>query len=210
MADRALHKLVAVERHRYANSLQQTHDALGIRFPVSYVNRGVLYSLIDRRSCPVGGAIVVLQPPFRSLQAIPGKPCRDARELAQGNSVAEVNGLWLCRRTRNNICASFSLWTQLLRELLETGCQQFLFTFDNSNQQMANLVRWARPRVLYTGRTRQLPGMTASAEETIASVSRAILDAMLGLLGDPNSKAEFATDGPRVGRADCQSVMKAA
>lgn len=183
------HTLVPVDQHHYAACLIRTHDALGIRFPVSYVNRGVLYSLVDHQRVPVGGAIVVLEPPFRSLAAIPGARTTAHADAMPSGSVAEVNGLWLCDRTRG-ICASFNLWTQLLNKLLDTSCEQFLFTYDNSNKQMAGLMKWARPEVLYSGRTRRLPGMRSAAEETIAAASRKIVDAMLRFLGNPRSTAK--------------------
>ncbi|MGI9518330.1 MAG: hypothetical protein ACR2NP_14840 [Pirellulaceae bacterium] len=178
-----------MDRHQYGSCLNRTHDALGIRFPVSYVNRGVLYSLVDHQGVPVGGAIVVLEPPFRSLAAIPGVRTATRADAMQAGSVAEINGLWLCDRTRG-LCASFNLWTQLLNKLLDTSCEQFLFTYDNANKQMAGLMKWAQPEVLYSGRTRQLPGMKSAAEETIAAASRRIVDSMLRFLGNPRSTVE--------------------
>ncbi len=175
-----------------------TSSALGICFPGDYINRGILYALQDLQGDVHGSAIVVSNPPFRSLQGIPKKNAEAiASRLPDPNQTAEINGVWLSEQMRSPF-ASFLFWTQLLEELLETGTGQFLFTVDRTNSRMSALMQWATPVVVYSGRTRQLPGMKSVSEETIALLDRPMIESFLNLINQlgtrhlPSRLAELA------------------
>lgn len=180
------HRLVTVPDRQREQALELTSSALGICFPGDYVNRGILYALQDQQGDMHGGAIVVSDPPFRSLQGIPNARAV-ARCLPDPNQIAEINGVWLSEQMRSPF-ASFLFWTQLLEELLQTGAGQFLFTFDRSNSRMSALMQWAAPVVVYSGRTRQLPGMKSVSEETIALLDRPMIESFLTLINQLGSR----------------------
>ena len=191
--------LVASKKHQQEAWLDLAQHVLGIRFPEEYVARGAAYSLIDHFDEIVGGVILVSDPPFRSIQAIPPGKQALTSQLAAESQIAEINGIWLANRTRSPF-SSFAFWTLLLHELLALDANQFLFTFDNQNKRMNALFKWVRPTVIYSGETRCLPGMNSAACETIALVDRSLIASFSNLINVPETRIPGSVEHELVDR----------
>lgn len=150
---------------------QKTAEILGIDFPAEYYDRSLILTLVDQADCMCGGALLVLQPEFRSLLSIPHLSENNAVRLGSTDDVAEINGVWLAPGVKAPILG-VTFWRQLLAFLHTLDKQRFLFTFDRSNKQMRKITSWLRYDVLYTGPTRQLAGMKKPSDETIAILHR--------------------------------------
>ena len=150
---------------------QKTSDILGIDFPTEYYERSLILILLDQAGRMCGGALIVLHPEFRSLLSIPHPSEHHAFRLESTDDVAEINGVWLSPEVKAPILG-VTFWRQLLTFLHTLDKQRFLFTFDRSNKQMRKITSWLRYDILYTGPTRQLPGMKRPSDETIAILHR--------------------------------------
>lgn len=166
--------------NRSSEYRQKTAEILGIDFPAEYYDRSLILTLVDQADCMCGGALIVLQPEFRSLLSIPHQSENNAVRLGSENTavrlgstddVAEINGVWLAPGVKAPILG-VTFWRQLLAFLHTLDKQRFLFTFDRSNKQMRKITSWLRYDVLYTGPTRQLAGMKKPSDETIAILHR--------------------------------------
>lgn len=150
----------------------KTEEILEIRFPEEYLERAQVMVLMDQYDLICGGAMIVDQPEFRSLQGIPNYKNRDWFHQEFGNGLAEVNGVWVDPKIKSPILP-LTFWRKLIGYLLNTGFDRFLFTFDNANFKMKKVTSWLQHDVLYSGRTLQLDGMPKPSDETIALITRA-------------------------------------
>ena len=178
----AVHELVEVSGKRLAQYQRRTKGLLGIQFPFEYVSRGETLVMVDHRGEMCGGAMVVMSPPFRSIDSIPVECHNDEiNEFLGCPHTAELNGVWLSAKEKSPFL-SFVFWTLILKRLLEVKKQRFLFTFDNSNDRMKSLANWLKPKILFSGRTQLLPGMKSETTETIAVADSEPLVAFLKML----------------------------
>jgi len=136
---------------------------------------------LDPGGVTCGGAMIVLKPPFRSLESIPAEAAGQTDEALDFTSLAEINGVWLSQQTRTTYL-SYCFWRLLLKSILATGRQQFLFTYAHGKGEMPAAYLLTKPRILFSGRTKRLPGMKAPAEETIAVVDSKTLADLLAVL----------------------------
>ncbi len=203
------YKLIDVTGARLKECLASTYNVLGIKYPDEYIARGTMYSLVDKNGNAFGGAILVTQPPFRSLESIPIDSNEIAGKIRKVRAMAEINGIWLAEDTRSPF-ASFMFWTLILRKLLETSIEDFLFTFDNSNERMSALVKWASPRIIYSGRTKRLAGMKSPAIETIAIVDRKLIASFLDLIEGWGSDQAKVFDSELIYRLQTNSRRRVA
>lgn len=203
-----VHQLVEPNQDQLASFLKESTELLGIQFPKEYVERSTVLTLVDQQQLVCGGAIVVTEPPYRSLGAIPPNQQNEAwEELNSTEHVVEVNGVWLAHELRSPYL-SFSFWRHLITYLLSTDQKQFIFTFDNSNDRMMDVAKWLKPNVLYSGRTLKLEGMKSESDETIAWVDHESIKVVLELLerrgmGTPGAEeVEFIS---RIEKRSCAS-----
>lgn len=180
------HRLDVPKLDQQKEFLRQTAAILEIEFPGEYIERGTILTLLNSTDEICGGAIVVSEPPFRSLEGIPGN--RDWSKIGSEKTIAEVNGVWLSSALKSPYL-SFAFWQQLVSFLAHTKKQQFLFTFDNSNNRMRDFAAWLQPEILYSGKTKKLSGMKSSSDETIAIVSRESLLNLQAMLDRRNGGA---------------------
>lgn len=176
-----VHQLVPAKGEKLTQFIDETELVLGIRFPTDYLNRASVLTLVDQRQVICGGAIVVLEPPFRSIRSIPTSNEVDYLSMAGQEDWAEINGVWL-HTEKKSPYLSFTFWSHLISHLLRTSKQQFIFTFDNSNNRMGQVANVFQPEVLYSGRTIKLEGMKTDSDETIAAVNREVLSTAQELL----------------------------
>ncbi|MBL8854925.1 MAG: hypothetical protein JNK57_13245 [Planctomycetaceae bacterium] len=167
MVRESVFKLRICESHRISEYQQKTAEILGIDFPNEYYDRSLILTLVDQSDRMCGGALLVLQPEFRSLLSIPNATGNATLQLGSAEDIAEINGVWLSPGVKAPILG-VTFWRQLLAFLQTLDKRRFLFTFDRSNKQMRKITSWLRYDVLYSGPTRQLPGMKQPTEETIA------------------------------------------
>ena len=92
---------------RLKECLASTYDVLGIKYPDEYIARGTMYSLVDKNGNAFGGAILVTQPPFRSLESIPIDSNEIAGKIRKVRAMAEINGIWLAEDTRSPFDSCF-------------------------------------------------------------------------------------------------------
>lgn len=171
LGQQSVFRLVSCNPNRTDEYRQKTAEILGIDFPAEYYDRSVILTLLDQLGQMCGGAIIVLQPEFRSLMSIPNLNENNRNSLGSTADVAEINGVWLSPGVKAPILG-VTFWRQLLTFLHTLDKQRFLFTFDRSNKPMRKITSWLRYDVLYTGPTRQLPGMKKPSDETIAILHR--------------------------------------
>jgi hypothetical protein len=167
MVRESVFKLRICEPHRVGEYQQKTAEILGIDLPKEYYDRSLILILVDQADRMCGGALLVMQPEFRSLLSIPEATGNTALLLGAADDVAEINGVWLSPGVKAPILG-VTFWRQLLTFLQTLDKRRFLFTFDRSNKQMRKITSWLRYDVLFSGPTRQLPGMKQPTEETIA------------------------------------------
>ena len=176
-----VHQLVQPEGEQRFEFLKQTESVLGIRFPDEYLLRGHVLSLVDQSQLICGGAIVVLEAPFRSVVAIPECTIDIRSKLGPPQECAELNGVWLLSGMKSPYL-TFTFWRLLISHLLLTNKHRFIFTFDNSNDRMKEVAVVFKPEILYSGKTVKLEGMKEEADETIAIVNREGLVAVWEML----------------------------
>jgi hypothetical protein len=175
-----VHQLVPTKGKRLTQFIDETELVLGIRFPLDYLDRASVLTLVDQEQVICGGAIVVLEPPFRSIRSIPTGSEVDFC-VGKQEEWAEINGVWL-NAEKKSPYLSFTFWSHLISHLLRTNKQHFIFTFDNSNNRMSQVANVFQPEVLYSGKTIKLEGMKTDSDETIAAVNRKVLSATQELL----------------------------
>ena len=184
----AIFPLIQPDANQRIDFLRKTAATLGVTFPEAYLERGEVLTLLDSQGTVSGGAIVVADSPFRSLESIPENRLEAiGQELGCLNKLAEVNGVWLAPHVRSPY-SSFRFWRQLIEHLLSSEKDKFLFTFDNSNGRMKGNALWLKPKVLYSGATIMLPGMNSPADETIAMVERGTLVTIAAVLERRDSR----------------------
>lgn len=166
-----VYRLVVCDSSRFEEYHQKALEFLGVEFPVDYYNRSVTLTLIDQVGEMWGGAIIALEPEFRSLLSIPNRTKETTAGLEPISGVAEINGVWLAPGVKSPILP-VTFWRQLINFLLTLDKDRFLFTFDLSNKTMRKIASWLRYEVLYSGPTHQLPGMIKPSCETIAVLNR--------------------------------------
>ena len=173
----------------FRDSVTRTLD---IDFPNDYWDRAHCLALMGDDDQFWGGAMVIAQPPFRSLDSIPNSHSADIERRMDDlqSRVAEVNGLWLATGKRTQLI-SFTFWCQLAEHLLELPIDHFIFTFDPQNGPMVMLQNWLSADVLYSGTTLQLPGMRSPQRETIALVSHEAIARFHALLAGRQGAAQL-------------------
>ena len=159
----------------------RTETALGIRFPLDYLSRSDVLLFVDGRGVTGGGGLIALEPPYRSLESIPAGVTMPAGALHDLGSVAEINGVWLGPECRGSYL-SYLFWRSFLEHALATGRKQFLFTYAHATRRIPTAYRLTRPRVLYSGVTRVLPGMKGPGRETVAVFDADILPDLVAVL----------------------------
>ena len=204
-----MHRLVEADDARRIEVMRRTQESLGICFPEEYLCRGTSLVLMDHRTNIHGAAILVDQPPFRSLEGIPISHRRRAIESTPADDLAEINGVWISDQARSAV-VSFAFWTQLLQHLLDCRISQFLFTFDNTNARMGSLMRWACPEIVYSGPTQQLAGMTSPADETIALLDQTVIHQFLRLIRQMKTGPRDSAEANLVDRLSCRSRRRMA
>lgn len=166
-----VYRLVVCDSSRINEYHQKAVEFLGVDFPADYYDRSVTLALIDQLGCMCGGAIIALEPEFRSLLSIPTQAKEAPPGLEPISRVAEINGVWLSPDAKSPILP-VTFWRQVINFLMSLDKDRFLFTFDLSNKMMRKITSWLRYDVLYSGPTRQLPGMKQPSCETIAVLHR--------------------------------------
>lgn len=156
-------------------------EAIGIEFPLEYLSRGDVLLFAGPNGALGGGAVIVLQPPFRSLQSIPEGVDVPLDSLDDLKGVGEINGVWLGPPCRGSYL-SYVFWRSLLQHALQTGCERFLFTYAHEARRIPAAYQLTRPRVLFSGRTRLLPGMKRQVQETVGVFEADILPDLVAVL----------------------------
>ena len=154
---------------------------LDIEFPEAYLKRGIVYVVTDREGIVSGGAILIVRPPFRSVQGLPRLIQRHVRHRLDFAALAEVNGVCL-KETLRAPHTSSTFWRSLLAYALLTERKQFLFSLRVKADCLPAIYLEAKPEVIYSGTTRKLPGMQQPAEETTAVVSAEAISGVLEML----------------------------
>ncbi|MBL8891473.1 MAG: hypothetical protein JNL67_15950 [Planctomycetaceae bacterium] len=190
-----VYRLVVCDSSRFEEYHQKAFEFLGVEFPVDYYKRSVTLTLIDQLGDMWGGAIIALEPEFRSLLSIPNQTSGYSQGLEPMSSVAEINGVWLAPGVKSPILP-VTFWRQLINFLLTLDKDRFLFTFDLSNKTMRKITSWLRYDVLYSGPTHQLPGMKQPSCETIAVLHRDSFAAMNDTLNRFEGSAVPVYDDP--------------
>jgi hypothetical protein len=175
------HQMAVVAKEQCGEWAKMAAAELGVDFPEEYLARGRVLAFLDPQQTICGGAMIVVEPPFRSLQSIGAEgDARDDIDLDVG-SLAEINGVWISPQARTTL-ASMQFWRLLLKEAVATGREQFLFTYPGNNGRLPAAYLLVKPRILYSGVTRLLPGMKQQVAETIAVIEAKRIARLLAML----------------------------
>lgn len=157
----------------------QIADKIHVRLPLEYLRRGSVIALYSSQGEIVGGFCIITKGKFRSLSGVPeSSEVQVSRRLLslQASKIAEINGLWFNHRAfktkRQSRLACFLFWLRLYRELMRSGGQAFIYCYSRSNTKLERLYGQFRPRILYRGQTRMLPGMEKAEQESIEAIER--------------------------------------
>ncbi|MEM7784789.1 MAG: hypothetical protein AAF623_15675 [Planctomycetota bacterium] len=109
-----VHRLIRPDSNQSRDYLSGCKSFLGLQFPESYLLRANHFVLVDQSSKVLGGALLVAQPGFRSLDGIPDANRNRALEtVGDVRAIAEINGVWLdCCLTSPYL--TFYFWCQII------------------------------------------------------------------------------------------------
>jgi hypothetical protein len=122
----------------------------GYRVGVDYLSQGRVFVAV-RADRVVGGFVVNVDPPFRTVQRLPD-PLRE-RVMADCSSVGtvELACVWLAPQARGNV-ASMMVWGHLLWAASRAGRAQVLFGTEVDS--LRRLYERFQPRLVYGGLVR--------------------------------------------------------
>jgi len=148
---------------------QKTEQNVGILLPIDYLKRGQVYGHQDSTGQMVGGFILITHFPFRAIDSIP-----QAVTNIDFNKMIEINGLWFRPKDKTKSATSL-FWIQLLSLLILTmfGNQKFhlCYAYTLKKIKLQKIYGIMKPKIIYRGPVKPLPGNTGGQDESIEMVS---------------------------------------
>ena len=117
---------------------------------------------------------IIVSPSLQKRPPRPGSPKNGHQVLPRSQS-----GPW---KRQNRLHTSLLFWRSLLANVLQTERTEFLFSFPLNGGQLPANYREAKPKILYAGPTRRLPGMEGPGEEITAVMSAEGVGTLLDML----------------------------
>ncbi len=146
------------------NYRQAIAPHIDVLFPLEYLKQGYVYGYYCDQGQLCGGFALITEGPFRVLESIP-----DFEEFNLDphlKNTAEVTGVWLSSKNRTKYC-SLKFWIKLLSTILLNKKKYFVYAFSNKKTNLKKLYSKADPVTLFSGETKQLPGMDSADDETV-------------------------------------------
>jgi hypothetical protein len=174
---------------------EQAYVHIDVLFPLQYLKRSTVVGCFDAAGTLVGGYMLVHTAPFRVLESVPEEQRRGAVEALSCSQwrVGEITGLWIAHRHRGRTLSG-RLWLRLYRDMIMSGKTHFVYAYTLRKPNLGAQYAVARPRVLFRGLTKVLPGMGAADEESVEVFS------LVNLILAPLRHPEFLGARFRIGR----------
>src|SRR3989339_144322 len=138
---------------------------IDVELPLEYLKRSKVVACFDDEKNICGGFVIVKQGPFRVLESIPTAHSLATR-LNRSSKVAEITGLWLSDNVTKKR-ESLNLWLRLIWGMITSGKNKFTYAYSLKKPSVGKLYQAARPRVLFSGPTKILPGMPCADYESV-------------------------------------------
>ncbi|MCB0361161.1 MAG: hypothetical protein KDD35_00475 [Bdellovibrionales bacterium] len=153
--------------HQFDSFSLSCQKWMGVRFPVSYLNKNRVIGFYTRNQKLVGGFALITQPPFRVIESLPPEALSKFNSLNfPPHSLFEITGLWLHPEYKNRIANVFFYLT-IYKEILFLRRPYFIYAFSSSKPKLGQLYSVAQPVTIYCGPTQILPGMDCADDEVI-------------------------------------------
>ena len=146
---------------RYSKSLAPYID---VELPLEYLKRSKVVACLDGDTI-CGGFVIVKKGPFRVLDSIPAQN-DEIKRYNGSKKVAEVTGLWLSHRMIKKKKA-LAFWIKLVTALIFSRKTMFTYAYSLKKPKIGRMYSCAKPKVLFRGLTKVLPGMPNTDHESI-------------------------------------------
>jgi hypothetical protein len=146
---------------------QKAYQFIDVLFPMKYLDAGKTYGIFHvETGALVGGFAVITKGPFRTVDSIPSGSATSLSSIALKFLSAEVTGLWLSPECRKGE-VSFLLWSRIFVALFSSKKLFFFYAYSLKKKRLGSMYSIIRPKVVFSGRTKQLPGMNSADDESI-------------------------------------------
>ena len=147
-----------------------------MRLPTAYAAQGTVVGFYNDQQQLVGGYMLITEPGFRSLLALPHHVKREDRFFKHNlpAEMMEVNGLWLHRRYTIGAPSVF-FWRTLLQDMIACRKPYVLLMRDSRNVGVGKTHDQLHPTRIYAGLSQPAPGMKTHHEIVLAYTTRARL-----------------------------------
>jgi len=139
---------------------RETYKYLKVKYPLEFLKPNLVRGVFSNDQKMIGGYIVALTPPFRSLDLVPPKALKASSVYNQLdlNSVLEINGLWLSPQAKNRL-DSIRTWFRLYLDVISSPKEHLVFVYDQAQEKLGKLYSACDPQTIYAGKTLRLAGI---------------------------------------------------
>lgn len=143
---------------------QKVKNILGIEFPMSYLLQGKVRAFLNAQGEIVAGYAMITEGPFRTLSSIPSTvhnlPCEESE-------LSEVTAMFIDQGVKSGL-ARLQFWISFSRDLSTLpGKSHYMYAYDLEKTKLKKLYKYAKPIVLFEGRTLLLEGMKEESDESV-------------------------------------------
>ena len=139
---------------------KETYKYLKVVYPLEFLKPNLVRGIFSDDQQMIGGYIVAITPPFRSLDLVPPKALQASSiyNKLDLDSVLEINGLWLSPLASNRLY-SVRTWFRLYQDIISSPKKHLVYVYDQGKEKLGKLYSACDPQTIYAGKTLRLAGI---------------------------------------------------
>ena len=142
---------------------------IGVLFPVDYIKESSVYGIYHNDQV-MGGYLIKTDSQFRTIQGLPEEVQKRFLNSYKLNDICEITGLWIHPSLRKS-AASWELIISIALKLVRRPKKYFVYTYSKKCAGLGKIYSLSKPKRIYEGTVKQLPGMKSTDEEIIEIAS---------------------------------------
>lgn len=148
---------------------EENQRHIGVLFPIEYLRESRAYGMYHNNQL-MGGYLIKTKSQLRTLQGLPDNVYNSFLNSYKLSEVCEITGLWIHPSLRKSTSSRRLIMNIALRLAIRPK-KHFVYTYSKKCAGLEKLYSLSKPKRIYEGYVKQLPGMNRPDEEIIEIAS---------------------------------------